>query len=100
MALIKEISWGAIMALDLTRAQTDVVALVSQGLANKEISYRLGIEEATVKAHIGQAAKRLELRNRVHLAVWYITRELEQVQVRALRLCASMQDDATLSSAE
>ena len=68
------------MALDLTRSQTEVVALVAEGLANKEISYRLRIEEATVKAHIGQANKRLKLRNRVQLAVWYITRELEKVQ--------------------
>lgn len=62
----------------LTQAQLAVIQLVAAGLANKEIALRLGIGEATVKSHVGQATKRLGFSNRVQLAVWYVRMEHAQ----------------------
>lgn len=64
----------------LTPAQSAVADLVSQGFSNKEIAYRLGLEEPTIKAYISLASKRLGLRNRVQLAVWYVRREYEAAE--------------------
>jgi len=37
---------------DLTRRETEVLALLAEGLANREIAARLGISEHTIKFHI------------------------------------------------
>jgi len=39
-------------ASGLTARETEVLRLVAEGLANKEIAYRLGISEHTVKFHV------------------------------------------------
>jgi DNA-binding NarL/FixJ family response regulator len=36
----------------LTARETEVVRMIAAGLANKEIAYRLGISEHTVKFHV------------------------------------------------
>lgn len=61
----------------LTRTQLKVVALVAEGLPNKLIAHKLGVEEATVKVHVTGAKARLGLSNRVQLAVWYVKRDLD-----------------------
>ena len=48
----------------LTRREQDVVALIEEGLSNKEIAVRLNIETATVKNHIHNILERLQLDNR------------------------------------
>ena len=46
-------------APELTPRETEVLALVRQGLANKQIARRLGISERTVKAHLTSAFARI-----------------------------------------
>jgi DNA-binding CsgD family transcriptional regulator len=52
----------------LTAREKDVLALVSQGLRNREIGERLFISEVTVKAHVGKILRKLGARSRTHAA--------------------------------
>lgn len=46
--------------------------LISRGLQNKQISHRLGISDATVKAHVEKAMVATGCRNRVGLALFWL----------------------------
>lgn len=48
----------------LTPAQLKVVLALSRGRLNKEVAHDLGVSEATVKAHLAAAFKKLEVGNR------------------------------------
>ena len=51
--------------VDLTPREAEVLGLIGQGLANKQIARRLGIRERTVKAHLTSAFAR-DRRRRPH----------------------------------
>ena len=40
------------MSSHLTGRETEVLRMIAEGLANKEIAWRLGISEHTVKFHV------------------------------------------------
>jgi DNA-binding NarL/FixJ family response regulator len=48
----------------LTAREREILRLVAEGLANKEIGARLGISERTVKFHVGEILGRLGAPNR------------------------------------
>ncbi|WP_081288558.1 LuxR family transcriptional regulator [Mycobacterium asiaticum] len=52
----------------LTRAELDVVKLVSEGLANRDVATRLFISPRTVQAHLTHIYTKLGLTSRVQLA--------------------------------
>ena len=52
----------------LTRAELDVVRLVTEGLGNKEIAARLFVSHRTVHAHLTHVYTKLGLSSRVQLA--------------------------------
>jgi DNA-binding NarL/FixJ family response regulator len=54
----------------LTGREVEVLRLVRQGLANKQIARRLGISERTVKAHLTSVFQRLEVNDRTQAALW------------------------------
>ena len=54
----------------LTGRETEVLALVRQGLANKQIARRLGISERTVKAHLTSLFQRIGVTDRTQAALW------------------------------
>ncbi len=54
----------------LTPREVEVLALVRQGLANKQIGRRLGISERTVKAHLSSLFQRLGVADRTQAALW------------------------------
>jgi DNA-binding NarL/FixJ family response regulator len=54
----------------LSRREQEVLALVAQGLANKQIGRVLGITERTVKVHLGNAFRRIGVGDRTSAALW------------------------------
>ena len=54
----------------LTAAEKRVLALVSSAKTNKEIALALGISPATVKRHLENVLRKLELKNRVEAAIY------------------------------
>ena len=57
---------------DLTERELEVVALVAQGLSNREIAESFVISEKTVKTHIGHILAKLGLKDRTQLAIYAI----------------------------
>lgn len=56
--------------VDLTPREVEVLVLVRQGLANKQIARRLGISERTVKAHLTSVFSRIGVGDRTQAALW------------------------------
>lgn len=56
--------------VQLTSRETEVLGLVRQGLANKQIARRLDISERTVKAHLTSAFARIGVADRTQAALW------------------------------
>ena len=54
----------------MTERECEVLALVGAGLSNKLIARRLGITEATVKAHLTHIYRRIGVDSRVQAALW------------------------------
>jgi DNA-binding NarL/FixJ family response regulator len=57
-------------AADLTPRELDVLRLVAEGLASKQIARRLDIAEKTVKAHLTHIYQRLGVSDRTQAALW------------------------------
>lgn len=56
--------------VQLTSRETEILRLVREGLANKQIARRLDISERTVKAHLTSAFARIGVSDRTQAAVW------------------------------
>lgn len=54
----------------LSRREQEVLALVAEGLPNKQIGRVLGITERTVKVHLGNAFRRIGVGDRTSAALW------------------------------
>ena len=54
----------------LTGREQEVLDLVGEGLANKQIARRLGISEKTVKAHLTSIFQRIGVDSRTEAALW------------------------------
>lgn len=54
----------------LSGRETEVLALVAQGLANKQIARALGISEHTVKVHLNNVFRRIGVNDRTSAALW------------------------------
>jgi DNA-binding NarL/FixJ family response regulator len=52
----------------LTHQEQKIVALVAQGLTNKEIAQRLGTSPFTVRNQLHVIMRKLELKNRIQVA--------------------------------
>jgi DNA-binding NarL/FixJ family response regulator len=58
------------LARRLSGRETEVLALLATGLANKQIARRLGIAERTVKAHLTSIFQQLGVTDRTQAALW------------------------------
>jgi len=54
----------------LSARELQVLRLLAQGLANKQIGRALGISERTVKVHVGNVFRRLGVADRTSAALW------------------------------
>ena len=54
----------------MTAREREVLALLGTGLANKVIARRLGISEATVKAHLTRIFRQIGVSDRTQAAIW------------------------------
>jgi len=59
---------------DLTFRERQIVDLIAQGKANKEIAYHLLLTEGTIKEYLNRIFRKVGVSNRTELAVWSLTR--------------------------
>ena len=58
----------------MTRREREVIALIGEGLSNKEIAQRLNIASHTVKSHVRNVMEKLALHTRLQIAA-YVRRD-------------------------
>ena len=63
----------------LTRREVEVLKLLTEGLFNKEIAYRLSISEKTVKNHVSNIFKKINVSDRTQAAVYAIKNNLVEL---------------------
>lgn len=61
------------MGKALTRAEDRILRLLAHSMTNREIASRLGISPATVKRHLENILRKLQVRNRVEAAIYGLT---------------------------
>lgn len=60
----------------LTKREIEVLKLIAEGLFNKEIAYMLAISEKTVKNHVSNIFKKINVSDRTQAAVYAIRNNL------------------------
>lgn len=78
--LMSTLQGGTPSAAALTPRELDVVALVGEGRANKEIARLLGIGERTARTHVSNVLHKLGLTSRTQLALWAVGERLVSVE--------------------
>ncbi|MDF2589226.1 MAG: two component transcriptional regulator, LuxR family [Anaerocolumna sp.] len=63
----------------LTRRETEVLKLLTEGLFNKEIAYQLSISEKTVKNHVSNIFKKICVSDRTQAAVYAIKNNIVEL---------------------
>lgn len=64
----------------LTKRELEVLKLITEGLFNKEIAYKLNISERTVKNHVSNIFKKINASDRTQAAVFAIKHGLVKVK--------------------
>lgn len=60
---------------NLTEREHEILELLAEGMSNKLIARRLHISDGTVKVHVKNLLRKLNLRSRLEAAVWVLGRE-------------------------
>lgn len=64
----KPIESGLIRSVRLTKRERQVIELISDGLTNKEIGWKLHLSPFTVKSHVHNILEKLAIHNRIEIA--------------------------------
>lgn len=70
-----EISVAPEPAASLTPRERDIVRILARGASNKDIARELALAESTVKIHVRNVLRKLNLSSRVQIAIHALTRE-------------------------
>jgi len=63
----------------LTKRELEVLKLITDGLLNKEIAYKLCISEKTVKNHVSNIFKKIDVSDRTQAAVYAIKNNMVNI---------------------
>lgn len=63
----------------LTKREIEVLKLITEGMLNKEIAHRLCISEKTVKNHVSNIFKKIEVSDRTQAAVFAIKNQIVEL---------------------
>jgi two-component system nitrate/nitrite response regulator NarL len=69
-ALLSPVSIGSTKEGLLTMREREVLQCLADGLNNKTIARNLGISDTTVKVHVKNVLRKLNLTSRLEAAVW------------------------------
>ena len=58
-----------IQSVKMTNREREIVALIAEGLANKEIAFKLSLSIYTVKSHVHNILEKMALNTRVQIAI-------------------------------
>ncbi len=73
---VKELSPSKLAeAVRMTKREREIVELIAEGLANKEIAYKLNISIYTVKSHVHNILEKMALNTRVQIAIHSRTKD-------------------------
>lgn len=73
---VKELSPAKlIQSVRMTKRECEIVELIADGLANKEIAHKLNISIYTVKSHVHNILEKMALNTRVQIAIHARTKE-------------------------
>jgi two-component system nitrate/nitrite response regulator NarL len=61
----------------LTPRERDIVRIVARGASNKDIARELDLAESTVKIHVRNVLRKLNLTSRVQIAIHALARDTE-----------------------
>jgi two-component system, NarL family, nitrate/nitrite response regulator NarL len=73
------------LAAGLTTREIEIMEAVARGLANKAIAKELWITEQTVKFHLTNIYRKLDLSNRTELATWAFSHGLKDHEYEDIR---------------
>jgi DNA-binding NarL/FixJ family response regulator len=66
-------------SMELTARELDVLRLVGEGKANKEIAAELSLSERTVRSHVSSILRKLGLNSRTQAALWAVREGLVKI---------------------
>lgn len=68
-----------IIPTKLTKRETEVLKLITEGMLNKEIAHKLSISEKTVKNHVSNIFKKIKVSDRTQAAVYAIKNSIVDI---------------------
>jgi DNA-binding NarL/FixJ family response regulator len=63
---------------NLTKTELQIIALIGQGWANKEVASKLSLSEGTVRNYISSILLKTELRDRTQVAIYAVRHGLAE----------------------
>jgi len=84
----------------LSMRESEVLALVAQGLSNRQVAEKLFVSENTVKFHLQNVFQRLEVANRTQASRWYLRNHGGEAAEIPARLRVLIVEDEALVAEE